>query len=84
MTDAKMEQAGVNVFIGALGATLSEFKRLPLDDRDCQWILERLQRTLHDPSLPCLSEIEPTLRLLSQRLDLSIRWWDQHPHLDRQ
>ena len=79
-----LTRIGINVFVGALGATFSEFKRLPPDDRDFQWILARLDQELQSPDLQCGPEDIATLQTLRQRLNTSIRWWDQHPYLDRQ
>ena len=84
--EPQISRRSVELFMGALATTLAEFKHVPLDDRDFQWIWNRL--TLEIQSLP---SGDPTLhsqhvgrsQFLLRYLDRLIRRWEQE-YLDLQ
>ena len=68
---------GVKTFIGALAVTLSDFKRIPTDDRNTDWILNRLHKELFHAGSGELSYKDCcTLSVLEETLNLYVCTWD--------
>ena len=77
--DPRITSLGVRTFIAALGVALSEFKRLPLDDRDTTWILTKLRKELDSDFDHRLGSKDVcTLQVLSEALNLYIEVWDKN------
>ena len=70
MAQKQVSQLGVRSFISALAGTLPDFRDLPLDDRDTDWILRRLQQLLNNEMLrmDLQSRDKHSLSMLFQRL----------------
>ena len=76
-TRPRITSQGVRTFIKALGVTLSDLKRLPLDDRDTSWILSKLEKELDRDIDQRLGPKDTcTLQVLSEALNLYIDVWD--------
>ena len=68
---------GVRIFIGALAVTLSDFKRVPEEDRSTHWIMDRLHRELFQVGNRNISTKDYcTLSLLEETLNLYVCTWD--------
>ena len=68
---------GVKTFIGALAVTLSDFKRIPEEDRNSDWILNRLHSELFHAGSEDISHKDYcTLTILEETLNLYVCTWD--------
>ena len=68
---------GVKTFIGALAVTLSDFKRVPTEDRNTDWILNRLHRELFHAGCEDLHPKDYcTISVLEETLNLYVCTWD--------
>ena len=69
----------VEVFVGAMAKVLSDFKRVPLDDRDAAWILRRVQEEVgsSDATGHLTQDDVATVQFLSQLMNRLVLRWDQ-------
>ena len=71
MSDSRITQYGMRLFISGLADTLVEFQRTPLDDRDPQWVMRHLKFRLTEETLRQDLPVDHRLSIveLFQRLD---------------
>ena len=67
----QVPQMGVRVFVKVLAQTIAEFREIPLDDRDADWILNRLKALIYEETLrmDLTARDKASLKMMYQRLE---------------